>query len=80
MYMGLDNANAQPTIDPSLIWGFQARYVINKLKGPLAIQLTIHNLTDTKYASLVYFQSSAASYFVDSNMGRSVNISLQYSF
>jgi iron complex outermembrane receptor protein len=81
MYMGLDNANAQPMVDSSIIWGLQARYVINKFKGPLAIQLTIHNLADTKYASLVYYtqSSDSTSYFVDNNMGRSVNLSLQYS-
>jgi iron complex outermembrane receptor protein len=83
MYQGLDNANTEPTIDPSLIWGLQARYVINKFKGDLAVMLTVHNLADTKYASMVYAVAPGATgstYYVDRNMGRSVNVSVQYRF
>ncbi|MDR1901296.1 MAG: TonB-dependent receptor [Treponema sp.] len=82
MYQGLDYDNAQPTIDSSLIWGLKARYVINKFNGELAVQLTVHNLADTKYASAVYYLGSlyGTTYYVDSNMGRSVNLSLQYRF
>jgi outer membrane receptor protein involved in Fe transport len=82
MYQGLDYDNAQPTIDSSLIWGLKARYVINKFNGELAVQLTIHNLADTKYASTVYYLGSlyGTVYYVDPNMGRSVNVSLQYRF
>jgi iron complex outermembrane receptor protein len=88
MYQGLDNANTESTVDSSIIWGLKARYVINKFKGELALMLTVHNLMDTKYASLVYYMPPAplysvpggATYYVDSNMGRSVNLSLQYRF
>ena len=82
MYQGLDNANAQTVIYPSCIWGLQARYVINKFNGELALQLAVHNLADTKYASMVYYMGAAAgsTYYVDNNMGRSVNISVQYRF
>jgi iron complex outermembrane receptor protein len=83
MHPQLDTANVQPTIDPSLIWGLQTRYVINKFKGELAVQLAIHNLLDTKYASLAYAWPAAmggTQYYIDSNMGRSVNVSLQYRF
>jgi iron complex outermembrane receptor protein len=83
MYQGLDNANTEPTIDSSLIWGLQARYVINKFKGDLAVMLTLHNLADTKYASMVYAVApgtTGSTYYVDRNMGRSVNVSLQYMF
>ncbi|MDR1179018.1 MAG: TonB-dependent receptor [Spirochaetales bacterium] len=82
MYQQLDTANAQSVIDPSLIWGLQARYVINKFKGELAAQLSIHNLLDATYASLVYYMGPmmGTGYYVDSNMGRSVNLSLQYRF
>jgi iron complex outermembrane receptor protein len=83
MYQGLDNTNSQATIDPSLIWGLQARYVINKFKGDLAVMLTVHNLADTKYASMVYAVapgSTGSTYYVDNNMGRSVNVSVQYRF
>jgi iron complex outermembrane receptor protein len=81
MYQQLDTANAQPAIDPSLIWGLQARYVINKFKGELAVMLTVHNLLDTKYATLVYaVPMMGTSYYVDNNMGRSVNLSFQYRF
>jgi outer membrane receptor protein involved in Fe transport len=82
MYQGLDYDNAQPTIDSSLIWGLQARYVINKFNGELAVQLTVHNLADTKYASTVYYLGPlyGTTYYVDPNMGRSVNVSLQYRF
>ena len=88
MYQGLDNANAQEPVDPSLVWGLQARYVIHRFKGELAIMLAVHNLADTKYASMVqnmpafpaYGIAGGPTYFVDSNMGRSVNLSAQYSF
>jgi iron complex outermembrane receptor protein len=83
MYQGLDNTNTHPTIDSSLIWGLQARYVIDKFKGDLAITLTVHNLADTKYASMVYAVAPGATeptYYVDNNMGRSVNVSVQYRF
>jgi iron complex outermembrane receptor protein len=80
MYPQLDTANVQPAIDSSLIWGLQARYVINKFKGELALQFTVHNLLDTKYASLVYAMPMGLSYYVDPNMGRSINVSLQYRF
>jgi iron complex outermembrane receptor protein len=80
MYMGYDFDNAQPVIDPSLIWGLQARYVIDKFKGELAVMLTVHNLADTKYTSMAYAIGGAATYYVDNNMGRSVNLSLQYRY
>ncbi|MDR2434385.1 MAG: TonB-dependent receptor [Treponema sp.] len=82
MYQGLDYDNTQPTIDSSLIWGIQARYVINKFNGELAVQFAIHNLADTKYASTVYYLGPlyGTVYYVDPNMGRSVNVLLQYRF
>jgi iron complex outermembrane receptor protein len=88
MYQGLDNANAQETVDPSLVWGLQARYAIHRFKGELAIMLTVHNLADTKYASMVmnmpafpsYGIQGGPTYFVDNNMGRSINLSVQYRF
>jgi iron complex outermembrane receptor protein len=85
MYKGLDNANTQSTIDSSLIWGLQARYVINKFKGDLAVMLTVHNLADSKYSSMIYYMGAFAPalgtiYYVDPNMGRSVNVSVQYQF
>jgi iron complex outermembrane receptor protein len=87
MYQGLDFDNAQTTVDSSIIWGLQARYVINKFKGDLALHLTVHNLMDTKYASMVYYMPpyppsipGGATYYVDNNMGRSVNVSVQYRF
>jgi hypothetical protein len=46
----------------------------------------VHNLADTKYASMVYVMPNMAtntlesSYFIDNNMGRSVNLSVQYRF
>jgi iron complex outermembrane receptor protein len=84
MYPALDYTNTA-SIDSSLIWGLQARYVINKFKGDLAVHLTVHNLADTKYASLVYMgmiqtAPNEPAYYVDNNMGRSVSLSLQYSF
>jgi iron complex outermembrane receptor protein len=81
MYQGLDFANAQPTIDSSLIWSATARYAPPKFDGNLAILLTVHNLTDTKYASMVYYMgATGTAYYVDNNMGRSVNVSVQYRF
>jgi iron complex outermembrane receptor protein len=85
MYQGLDNANTQPTIDSSLIWGLQARYIINRFSGELAVMLTVHNLADTKYSSMIYYMGAFApalgtTYYVEPNMGRSVNVSVQYRF
>jgi iron complex outermembrane receptor protein len=82
MYQGLDNANEQPAIDSSLIWGLQVRYVINKDNGELALYLAVRNLADTKYASTVYYMGPlyGTVYYVDPNMGRSVNLSVQYRF
>jgi iron complex outermembrane receptor protein len=84
IYQGLDNANAYPAIDPSLVWGLQARYVIDKFKGNLALQLTIHNLANTKHTSMVYVPipplTTESTYYADRSMGRSVNVSVQYRF
>jgi iron complex outermembrane receptor protein len=80
MYASYDFDNIQPAIDSSLIWGLQARYVIDKFNGELAMMLTVHNLTDTKYASWVYALPTGLTYYVDRNMGRSVNLSVQYRF
>jgi iron complex outermembrane receptor protein len=80
MYAVYDFDNIQPAIDSSLIWGLQARYVIDKFKGELAVMLTVHNLVDTKYASWVYTLPTGLTYYVDRNMGRSVNLSVQYQF
>jgi iron complex outermembrane receptor protein len=83
MYQGLDNANTNPMIDSSLIWGIQARYVPAKFDGNLVLLLTVHNLADTKYASMVYAVApgfTGPAYYVDPNMGRSVNVAVQYRF
>jgi iron complex outermembrane receptor protein len=80
MYTGYDVANAQPLIESSLIWGLQARQVIDKFNGDLAVMLTVHNLADTKYTSMAYAIAGTTIYYVDNNMGRSVNLSVQYRF
>jgi iron complex outermembrane receptor protein len=82
MYQGLDYDNAQPCIDSSLIWGLETRYVINRFKGELAVQLAVHNLADIKYASTVYYMGPlyGTVYYVDPNMGRSVKVSVHYRF
>ena len=82
MYAGYDYTNEQSDIASRLIWGLKARYAPKKFDGNLAVLLTVHNLADTKYASLAvyvpYYQ--ATTYYVDPNMGRSVNVSVQYRF
>jgi outer membrane receptor protein involved in Fe transport len=85
MYQGLDNANTQPAIDSSLIWGLEARYAPPKFEGNLAVLLTVHNLADARYSSMVYYMGAFApalgtTYYVEPNMGRSVNVSVQYRF
>jgi iron complex outermembrane receptor protein len=85
MYQGLDNKNEQPKIDSSVIWGATARYAPKKFDGNLAILLTVHNLADTKYSSMIYYMGAFApalgtTYYVEPNMGRSVNVSVQYRF
>jgi iron complex outermembrane receptor protein len=82
MYQGLDYENSQPTIDSSLIWGLQVRYAPPKFDGNLAVLLTVHNLADTKYASMVYYMPAAyggSCYYVENNR-RSVNVAVQYQF
>jgi iron complex outermembrane receptor protein len=86
-YPGSDYANTEETIDSALIWGLTARYARNVSNGELAIVVTAHNLLDTKYTSMAYYYDFSAygipaftGYYVDNNMGRSVNISLQYRF
>jgi iron complex outermembrane receptor protein len=77
-YPGLDNDNTADPVESSLIWGLQARYVTKKLfSGDLSLILSIQNIADTKYATLVYLP---ATYYIDSSMGRSVNISVNYRF
>jgi iron complex outermembrane receptor protein len=86
-YPGRDYANTEETIDSALIWGLSARYARDVSKGELAIVITAHNLLDTKYTSMAYYFDFSAygippftGYYVDNNMGRSVNVSLQYRF
>jgi hypothetical protein len=84
-YAFYDDPNALDPIDGYFIVGLKARYVMNiRDRGELALMLTAHNLADTKYATLVYaptaWTGTEITYFVDSNMGRSVNVSLQYRF
>jgi iron complex outermembrane receptor protein len=80
MYMGMDFDNAHPALDSSVVWGLQARYVVNRFNGEIAVMLTVHNLANTKYGALVYLMGPSTVYWVDNNMGRSVNVSVQYRF
>jgi iron complex outermembrane receptor protein len=79
IYPAFDNDNTSP-VDASCIWGARARYMPTRFDGNLAFLLTVHNLLDTKYASFVNYLGGATTYFVDNNMGRSVNVSVQYRF
>jgi outer membrane receptor protein involved in Fe transport len=84
-YAFYDEPNALDPIDGYFIWGLKARYVMNiRNGGELALLVTAHNLLDTKYVTLAYAPTAwtgpETTYFVDSNMGRSVNVSLQYRF
>jgi iron complex outermembrane receptor protein len=84
-YAFYDEANTLDPIDGYFILGLKARYVMDIQKGKeLALMVTAHNLLDTKYATLVYapsaYSGSETTYFIDNNMGRSVNVSLQYRF
>jgi iron complex outermembrane receptor protein len=86
-YPGRDYANTEEIVDSALIWGLTARYAKDVSNGELAIVVTAHNLLDTKYTSMAYYFDFSAygipaftGYYVDNNMGRSVNVSLQYRF
>jgi iron complex outermembrane receptor protein len=86
-YPGMDYNNDH-AVDSSMIWGLQARYVIDTSNGELALAVTAHNLADTKYASMAYYYDMSAiggpppytGYYVDNNMGRSATVSVQYRF
>jgi iron complex outermembrane receptor protein len=80
MYPGFDYDNALPVIDPSMIWGASVRYEPKKFDGNLALQLVLHNLADAKYATLGYGVGTQSRYFIDTNMGRSVKVLVQYRF
>ena len=84
MYQGLDYQNVQPRIDPSMIWGASIRYEPQKFDGRLAVQIVAHNLADVKYVSLVYYMpapyGTGTTYYVDSTMGRSIKVLVQYQF
>ncbi|MDR0684725.1 MAG: TonB-dependent receptor [Spirochaetaceae bacterium] len=82
MYAGYDYTNEQSDIASRLIWGLKARYAPKKFDGSLAVLLTVHNLADTKYASLAVYvpYNQVPTYYVDPNMGRSVQVSVQYRF
>ena len=83
MYQGMDYDNAALTIDPSMIWGASLRYEPKQFNGNLALQLVLHNLADTKYTTLGYALPAAAggsSYYVDSSMGRSIKVLVQYRY
>jgi iron complex outermembrane receptor protein len=84
-YAFYDEANNLDSIDAYFILGLKARYVMNiRNGGELAFMVTGHNLLDTKYVTLAYgptvWSGTETTYFIDSNMGRSVNVSLQYRF
>ena len=84
-YAFYDEANNLDPIDGYFILGLKARYVMSiKNGGELALMVTAHNLLDTKYVTLAYgptaWSGTETTYFIDSNMGRSVNVSLQYRF
>jgi iron complex outermembrane receptor protein len=79
IYPAFDNGNTSP-VDASCILGARARYTPTKFDGNLAVLLTVHNLLDTQYASFVNYLGGTTTYFVDNNMGRSVNVSVQYRF
>jgi hypothetical protein len=64
-------------LTPALFGGLRYGNTPRQFDGNLAVQLTAHNLADAKYASMVY---AGYGYYVDNNMGRSVNVSLQYRF
>jgi hypothetical protein len=87
-YPGLDYSNDH-AVDSSVIWGLRARYARDTSNGELALVVTVHNLADTKYASMAYYYDMSVmmpglppfvGYYVDNNMGRSVNVSVQYRF
>jgi iron complex outermembrane receptor protein len=84
-YVFYDEANNLDPIDGYFILGLKARYVMNvKTGGELALMVTANNLLDAKYETLVYAPTAwtgpEVTYFVDNNMGRSVNVSVQYRF
>jgi iron complex outermembrane receptor protein len=87
MYAGYDYTNGNPGIDAVFIWGATARYTPKKFDGNLALLLTVHNIADTKYASMAFYtppipqySPGGTTYYVEPNMGRSVNVSVQYRF
>jgi outer membrane receptor protein involved in Fe transport len=84
-YAFYDEANSNDPVDAYFILGLKARYVMNiRNGGELAFMVAAHNLLDTKYVTLAYapttWSGPETTYFIDSNMGRSVNVSLQYRF
>jgi outer membrane receptor protein involved in Fe transport len=84
-YAFYDEANVLDPVDAYFILGLKARYAMNiRNGGELALMATAHNLLDTKYVTLAYaptaWSGTETTYFIDSTMGRSVNVSLQDRF
>jgi iron complex outermembrane receptor protein len=73
-YRGGDTANSQEKIEAYVLYGAVLRYVLEKDKQNLAIQITAKNLLDTRHTSNIYY---TAYYPGD---GRSINVSVQYRF
>ncbi|MDR2842340.1 MAG: TonB-dependent receptor [Spirochaetaceae bacterium] len=80
-YRGGDTANALDQIDGYFLLGAKARFALKKDGKEYSIQLTMRNLTDTKYATQVYYSSySGTAYYPDADMGRSLNLTLQFRY
>jgi iron complex outermembrane receptor protein len=77
-YQGGDTANNQEKVEAYILYGAFLRYVLEKDKQNLAIQITAKNLLDTRHTSSVFYDGYASAYYPGD--GRSINVSVQYRF
>ena len=79
-YYGGDTANSGDALDPWYILGFRASFNFEVSGGEMTIMLTGRNLLDYSYSPIGYYSSWSDNYSFYPADGRSINISLQYSF
>jgi iron complex outermembrane receptor protein len=78
-YQGGDFNNNQDQVEAYILYGAFFRYVLEREKQNLSIQVTGKNLLDTRHTSNVFYSTFPESAYYPGD-GRSINVSVQYRF
>jgi iron complex outermembrane receptor protein len=79
-FRGGDTPNNQEKVEAYILYGAFLRFVLEKEKQNLAVQLTVKNLLDTRHASTVFYSSFSGNSAYYPEDGRSITVSAQYRF